>query len=161
MPIALDPETRRILELTEELRALVEEPKWVRPKTRPGDEDSEHNELTRTAKELGVPSRNLNRSLATARLGRLSDKHWKSMDNTTSYGTDKASAEWDAKKHNRDIDRIYKGFEGGDEMPAPIVLHRPGKPPYLVGGNTRLMAAAASGIRPKVLHVRLKGKPKK
>jgi hypothetical protein len=36
-----------------------------------------------------------------------------------------------------------------------MVVHRKGKPPYLVGGNTRLMVSRALGITPHVIHARL------
>jgi hypothetical protein len=139
--------------LLEEVKA-AQGPKWHRPNIAKGGD--EYGEITRTRRELRLKSAPLHTAMAKGRLGTLSDKHWSRMDNTDSWKATKASANKLAKEYGRDIKRVHTGFKEGHKMPAPIVLHRKGKRPYLVGGNTRLMAASATGIRPKVFHVRIK-----
>jgi hypothetical protein len=143
------------------VRKLIQEakeagPKWLRPNTERGGD--EYGEISRTRRQLRLKASDLQSAVKKARLGHLSDKHWSKLDNTESWKANKWDANHYAKKYKRDIKSVYKGYKQGAEMPAPVVLHRPGKQPYLVGGNTRLLAASAMGIRPKVLHVRLKGK---
>ena len=46
----------------------------------------------------------------------------------------------------------------GTSMPAPIVMKGDEDWYYLIGGNTRLMAARALGIRPKILLVDVSNK---
>ena len=140
--------------LIEQLRVLMEEPKWHRPDvSRSGPE---YGEITRTRRSLKLPAKELHAAVKKAKLGPLSDKHWEKLSNTESWKANKADAHYIAKKYKRDIGRIFRGFKQGTKTPAPIVLHRKGKNPYLIGGNTRLLAASAAKIRPKVLHVRLK-----
>jgi hypothetical protein len=148
-------------QLIEQLRSLLEEPKWRRPDvSRSGDSDKSgdaYGELRRTIGSLRIPAKDLHAAAKNAKLGALSDKHWSKISNSESWGTTtKAKAQHYATAYRRDIKKIYHGFKHGEEIPAPIVLHRKGKPPYVVAGNTRLMAARAAKIRPKVLHVRLK-----
>lgn len=147
----------RLRQLIEELVAAVEDhppvggPRWQRP-----DVEQEKGELARTRKTLRLPAPKLHAALAKAKLGALSDKHWKNLQNTWSYKVKrKDHVKW-AKEIGRDTKRLDKGFKEGHKMPAPIVLHRKNKPPYLVAGNTRLSAASVHGVRPKVLHVRVK-----
>jgi hypothetical protein len=143
-----------IRRLIQEGTELLEDPKWHRPDTSKGG--PEHGEIQRTRASLKLKAKDLHAAVKRARLGHLSDKHWSSMSNTESWKANKWDADYYAKKYKRDIKRVYKGYKEGAKMPAPIVLHRPGKQPYCVGGNTRLLAASAVGIRPKVLHVRMK-----
>lgn len=140
-------------ELIEQLRILLEGPQWHRPDT---SSRGEGGELSRTRRTLGLPASKLHAAVKRARLGTLSDKHWSKLQNTDSWKTGKTKAHRLAKEYGRDIKPIMHGLKHGSKMPAPIVLHRKGEDPYLVAGNTRLMAARASKIRPKVLHVRLK-----
>ena len=140
-------------QLLKQLRELMEEPQWHRPDV---SKAGEGEELSRTRRTLKLPSRELHAAVKKARLGSLSDKHWEKLQNTDSWEASKADAHRAAKKYGRDVGKIFHGIKHGAEIPAPIVLHRKGKAPYLVAGNTRLMAASASKIRPKVLHVRMK-----
>lgn len=139
--------------LLERLRNLLEGPEWHRPDV---SRDGEGEELSRTRRSLRVPAKELHAAVKKAKLGVLSDKHWEKLQNTDSWQATKADTHRLAKKYGRDVKPIFRGIKKGDKMPAPIVLHRKGKAPYLVAGNTRLMAASATKIRPKVLHVRLK-----
>jgi hypothetical protein len=126
--------------------------KWHRP-----DLDVEHDEIKRTAKELGIHHDKLRKAVEAGRLGKLGEKHWANMDNTDSHGTDTVrKANKKAKEYGRDIGSIHKALKSGTSLPAPIVLHRKGEKPYLIGGNTRLMAARAHGHQPRVLKVHLK-----
>ncbi len=76
------------------------------------------------------------------------------MENTDSFETNTVQKAVNlAKEYDRDIAKIFQGM--GKKLPAPIVLMRKGKPPYLVGGNSRLMASRALGTKPKILAVRV------
>ena len=141
------------------LRALIAEmratlgPRWVRPDT---SNQGEGGEIRRTISSLRIPAGALHAAVASAKLAPLSDEHWSQVANTESWKATKEDADYYAGKYKRDIQKIYDGYKAGAEMPAPIVLHRPGKRPYCIAGNTRLLAASAMGIRPHVLHVKLK-----
>lgn len=122
---------------------------WKKP-----DIDEEIGEIRRTAKAFGMSAKALREAAKKAKIENLDDKTWSKLENTDSFDTDtvgKAMAL--AKEYDRDIASVVKGI-GGD-LPAPIVLMKKGEPPYLIGGNTRLMAARAVGARPKVLMVRI------
>ena len=132
-----------------EAKAKAGETTWSPP-----DLAEEEGELTRTAEALGVDPEALQQAAQSAQLEDLDDDVWSELENTDSFDTDtveKAVAL--AKEYNRDIDRVLQGI--GKDMPAPLVLLREGEPPYLVGGNTRLMAARATGAKPKILAIHL------
>jgi len=59
------------------------------------------------------------------------------------------------KENNKDFEGIKKGIEAGSQFNAPIVVQREGESPWLVAGNTRLVAAAAYGITPEVWYVKI------
>lgn len=123
--------------------------KWHKPNL-----EEESGEINRTAKSLKIEPKKLMQACKTAELESLSDKDWSRLENSDSYDTDTIEkAAGKAKEYNRDIARTLNGM--GKEMPASIVLFRKGQPPYLIGGNTRLMSARAVGAKPKVLAVRL------
>jgi len=127
------------------------QPKWRKP-----DLGDEMGEIERTAEELGVDPRKLKHAAKKGGVSKLSDKDWEGMENTDSWETDTPEKARDlAKEYERDISRVEAGLDKGGNMPAPVVLFRKDKPPYLIGGNTRLMAARAKGIRPKIWKVQL------
>jgi hypothetical protein len=122
---------------------------WSKPSL-----DAEEAEVQRTVKELGVPRDKLLQAAKQGTLQDLDDETWSQLENTDSNDTDTVEkATGKAKEYNRDIARVIRGL--GGNLPAPIVLMRKGEPPYLVGGNTRLMAAKAFGVKPKILAVHL------
>ncbi len=121
-----------------ELDQLLKAPRWRKPI---GNEiEEEKAELQRTAEELELDYIGLEQAFDSAQLESLSDVDWSVMTNADSQG------EWskdDVIAHigsNRDHAKIFSGLENGEELPAPIVLFCNDHPPYLIGGNTRLMA---------------------
>jgi hypothetical protein len=88
-------------------------------------------------------------ALVSGKMVELTDEIWKRLPNTNSYKITKKEAERHATKYGKDIGRIMHGMQYGAELPAPIVL-RTATGPYLVAGNTRLMAARVMGLRPRV-----------
>lgn len=125
-------------------------PEWVVPAW-----DDEKAEFKRTVKELSLDPRLLKGAFGGGKLVRLRQVDWQQLDNTDSWGINLRDARRLAKEFGRNIEKILKGFKDGRKMPAPIVLFREGERPYLIGGNTRLMAAHAVGINPKVFAVRM------
>lgn len=137
--------------LLTESEQRVPDAQWHHP-----DLDEEHEEIAERARDLGVSSNRLKSALAAGRKGPLHDKHWEQLQNTDSWETTKMEhVRKLASDYERDVDRIHKGMTQGQSLPSPMVVHRPKKPPYLVGGNTRLMVARALGVRPHVIHARL------
>ena len=130
-------------------------PRWKRPNL-----GKERREITMHAKEFGMKRADLHKAIKGGTLGPLSKKHWKKLDNTWSWGVGKKHHEKWAKEIGRNTDRIDQGFKEGSKMPAPIVVHRPSKRPYVVAGNTRLAASYVHGVQPQVVHVHLPGKKK-
>ena len=133
-------------------RAKREAPKtkWKKP-----DLKEEQGEVERTALDLGIENyEDIMAAGKKAKLEPLDDDTWSQLENTDSYDTDTMKkADSRARKYNRDIASVLDGM--GKELPSPVVLFREGEPPYLVGGNTRLMASRALGHTPKVLAIRL------
>jgi len=64
-----------------------------------------------------------------------------------------------AKLYDKDATKIVQGLRSDDPMPAPIVLEREDGTVTLVAGNTRLCAARAMNVRPRVVYVRLDDEP--
>jgi hypothetical protein len=123
--------------------------KWSKPSL-----EHEEGEVKRTAETLKIPPKKLLSAFDGAKVEALSDKDWSRLENTDSYDTDTfEKADALAREYDRGIAKVVKGM--GGTLPAPIVLFRKGEPPYLVGGNTRLMAARAFGAKPQVLALRL------
>lgn len=121
------------------------------PTWHPPDLGHEAEEITRTAADHSLDPAALHHSASKGKLVPLDDHTWSHMENTDSWGTTKpGQAEGFAKEYGRDLGRVQQGIKSGAHIPAPIVMHRPGAAPYLVGGNTRLMAARSMGHRPMV-----------
>jgi hypothetical protein len=133
-------------------RAKREAPKtkWKKP-----DLEEEQGEIERTALGLGIENyEDIMAAGKKAKLEPLDDGTWSQLENTDSYDTDTVKkADRLAQEYNRDIASVFDGM--GKELPSPLVIFREGEPPYLVGGNTRLMASRALGHTPKVLAIRL------
>jgi hypothetical protein len=113
----------------------------------------EVSEIYRTAEVLGIDFETLMKRVKESNLEILDDKTWEMMENSDSWETvtvDEANAR--AYDYDRDIANVFEGM--GKELPAPIVLMNDGTP-YLIAGNTRLMASRALKVRPKVLMVRM------
>jgi hypothetical protein len=119
---------------------------------KPADLEEEDEEISRTADEQGLDHGELKKAFQSSQPQPLDDDTWAKMENTDSWGIRNMNHAKDvAKKYDRDIDSITKGFSSGLQMPSPLVVIKKDGTPYLVGGNTRLMAARAMGIRPHVM----------
>lgn len=117
--------------------------------------ESEGGEFMRTAEEQGVDVEVLRDLYEKAELEELNEEDWNRMENSDSkYST------WtleEAKEHlrgKRDFDAIIEGFEKGEKIPAPIVWFREGMNPYLIAGNSRLLACRGLEVFPKILALR-------
>jgi hypothetical protein len=129
----------------------MDDNRWHRP-----DVDEEHDEIVQQARSLKLDPDHLKSAVTHGKLGPLSRRHWSKLDNSDSWHTKSVeSARARAETYGRDIDSVMDALHQGHPLPAPMVLHRKGERPYLIGGNTRLMAARALGVRPHVIHVHM------
>jgi len=138
---------------TAAIEKLVRTPRWR--KLNEEEVVKEKYELRRTAIHQEMDYARLERAFDHAELEQLSDEDWSIMSNTASHGErtkDKVIAHIAT---SRDHAKIFRGLENGEVLPAPIVLFQEGEAPYLIGGNTRLLACKASGVRPQILAVRV------
>lgn len=95
-------------------------------------------------------------AISKGRKAPLGHKHWRRLQNTDSWGTKKMrDVQRLGAEYGKDVDQVEHGMRAGKTIPAPMVVHRKNKPPYLVGGNTRLMVSRALGVNPHVIHARL------
>ncbi len=119
---------------------------WIAP-----DVMDELSELRQTSKEFGLPLQSLFSAVENGKMEVLSDDLWHKLDNTDSLrATTDAGAKRIAKKNRKDFDYINEAFLNNQELPAPIVLVMPDHAPYLITGNTRLLAAKAGNETPSV-----------
>ena len=123
--------------------------------------ESEWGEIERTAESLGIPVREITAAFKRGALEDLSDEDWDRMENCdssdSSWTLDAVLSYYPTRPdHPRDPQKILNGMNAGDTLPAPVVLYRENKAPYLIGGSTRLSVARTTGRRPKVLAVRMK-----
>ncbi len=126
-------------------------PRWEKPALK-----EERGELERTARELQLQLDALVAAYEAAQLEVLSEEDWVRMENCDSAnGTWTVESVREHLKPTRDFGRIERGTAEGDVMPAPIVLYRNEHPPYLIGGNSRLLACRVFKQRPTVLKVLL------
>lgn len=124
--------------------------RWTKPEV-----GRERDEFERVADEEGIDVTTLMSAARSAKLEKLDDATWKGLENSDSWETtDISDAGRLAAGYGRDISRIVRGLQNGDEIPAPIVLKRDDGTCTLVAGNTRLMAARVLGVRPTVLMIR-------
>jgi hypothetical protein len=127
------------------------EQKWHAPNW-----DHERGELTRMSKEHGIHPHHLRHAVKHAKVGNLPHKTWKKLHNTDSWDTTSArKANKQAKLYQRDIGSIHHAIKKGHSLPTPIVAKMSDGSHHLVGGNTRLMAARAHKIKPKVTYLDL------
>ena len=145
-------EKKRYRDLSDDLIASAQvfapDTTWRKP-----DVLEEVSEIYRTAEALGIDFKALMKRVKESNLETLVDKTWEMMENSDSWETvtvDEANGR--AYDYDRDIASVFEAM--GKELPAPIVLMHDGTP-YLIAGNTRLMASRALKVRPKVLMVRM------
>jgi len=127
------------------------EVRWIVPRI-----EAEKGEIIRTSEELGIEEEALFLACKNGRLELLSDADWENMDNCCSRDTSWKLEE--AREHlagTRDFSRIERGFAEGHDIPAPMVLFRKGMPPYLIAGNSRLLACRTLHQRPTILRVEM------
>lgn len=125
---------------------------WKRPLL-----EDESAELDRVAKDDSLDVSNLQDAFKRGELRTLSDADWQRMENTDSHDISSIEdARAIAETYGRDIESILQGLGDGTPMPAPVVLERADGSLTLVGGNTRLMAARALKLSPKVLWMSLR-----
>lgn len=124
---------------------------------------SEMDEIERAAQDL---SRDENLDISVKELVKkfnnsqpqvLSDKVWQKLENTESDKIKKGdmeSVEQLAKKYNKTSPKkLEKSLKTGEYEPPLIIKF--GNRYHLVAGNTRLCTAAALGINPKVIMVKI------
>jgi len=122
---------------------------WRRPSY-----EEEAAEFERTSDELGIDLGLLQEAFRNGELVDLESWVWCILENTDSCEVFTiAETEAKAELYSRDIARIFVGMARTDVFPAPIILTQPHHRPYLISGNTRLMACRVLNIRPKVLMV--------
>jgi hypothetical protein len=124
---------------------------WTHPSL--GDES---NEFERTSEELDIDMNTLIDAYTKADLEGLGDDIWSKLQNSDSYKIkSEEEAKRIAKSYGKDISSIFKALDRGSSIASPIILILPDGSPYLMAGNTRLMAARVRKISPKVLVLRL------
>jgi len=134
-------------------REQLLKPQWEKPTL-----EEEKAEIERTADELKIDVKTLLQAFEKAELEELADKDWLALQNTQSSdpNTTIKDARYICKGYGRNFKRIEKGLRNGHTFPAPLVLYRKNQPPYLIGGNSRLLGCRGLGLRPTVLALRLK-----
>ena len=128
---------------------------WVIPKF-----SLEMGEFERHYPKLGLKSADWLRSIVEeeGELIKLTPEIEQSLQNTEMREIklgDVESLDRIGKENKTDFEGIKQGMESGAKFYAPIVAHREDKPPWLVAGNTRLVASKAYGITPKIWYVKI------
>jgi hypothetical protein len=123
--------------------------KWHKP-----DLEEERGEFERTAHELGLDLNDLLAKAANGWNGPFLNDDWARLENSDSWKIESMQeAEHLANLRDKDLASIVGAISQGRSLPSPIVLLQVGGPPYLIAGNTRLMAARALGENPVVYYV--------
>ena len=111
----------------------------------------EKDELERTAKVFDYDVDRLIENFNDGEFTKLDEKDWKKLENTDSNKVDNIEdIQKLAVKYGKDFDNVRNQIIVDKKIEAPIVLYRKRKPPYLVGGNTRLMILKSMGIQPMI-----------
>jgi hypothetical protein len=125
--------------------------KWRNP-----DIDDEVGEIKRHASHFGITAERLKRVIESGKLVKMNGDMFKKLENTQMREINSIE---DLKKRGEENDKkweeIMRRIEAGKSLYAPIVVHQQGNPPWLVAGNTRLMAARAYNITPKIWYVKI------
>lgn len=112
----------------------------------------EYDALKAASISLDLPLRKIVEAFKSGELVDLEGWIWCSLDNTDSNECFcLAEAEARAKLHGRDeaLSQITTGMIRHKTLPAPVILMRGERRPYLVAGNLRLLACRALNTRPK------------
>jgi DNA polymerase III epsilon subunit-like protein len=111
----------------------------------------EKDELERTARVFDYDVDRLIEHFEDGELISLDEKDWKKLENTDSNKVNNIEdIKQLATKYGKDFDNLYNQITIDKKIEAPIVLYRKRKPPYLIGGNTRLMILKSLGIKPMI-----------
>lgn len=121
--------------------------RFVRP-----DLESEIGELERVADQFGLEPSVLLFLAQEGELVVLDEATWQVLDNTDSNSL--AAGDWErvqqlSQEAHCDWQKIQRGINSAQPLPAPTVMEIGGKY-HLVAGNTRLMVARAAGIQPTI-----------
>ncbi len=120
--------------------------KWHAP-----DLEEEREAFERTARKLNLNAEELIQSAANGGLIEIHQDMRSSLENTDSWNVESMEeVEFLAGTYDRDLTSIMKAIGEGKSLPAPIVFVQDTGAPYLIAGNTRMMAAKALGESPKV-----------
>lgn len=92
----------------------------------------------------------LKKAYMSAKLVSLNDRDWKNMENTDSWNVGTFENMQKIIKGNRNITVIINEFFS-NSVRAPITIRLGEGQLYLVGGNTRLMAASILDVTPKIV----------
>jgi hypothetical protein len=115
----------------------------------------EEDEIVRTAKELGISSREVSIALLSGEKKALTDNIWSRLENTDSYDIqDEEEFIRLANEYGKDYQSIMAVEDLAELPPALILEYEPGKF-YLVAGNTRLMYFRLKGKTPEVIMAKL------
>jgi hypothetical protein len=124
---------------------------------------SEMDEIERAVQDLtrdedtNISVKEVKEKFKNAEPKKLTKSIWSKLENTESNEIDKGdmkSVEKIAKKYNKtNPNKLKKILESGDYNPPMIIQF--GNRYHLVAGNTRLCTAAAIGITPNVLIVKI------
>lgn len=133
-------------------RAKLNESNWFAP-----DFEKEKGEFERVSRETGIHIDKLKGAFAKGKLAPLSPDHFASLENTDAntgeYKTVDSVHHMAQSYGGKDSQGIHRGLTQGERLPAPIVLHRKGKSPTLVAGNTRLTMATVMNQPVHAVHI--------
>jgi len=125
--------------------------------------NSEMDEIERAVQDLSrdedidISVKKVKEKFKNAKPKKLTKSIWSKLENTESNEIDKGdikSVEKIAKKYNKtNPNKLKKSLESGDYNPPMIIQF--GNRYHLVAGNTRLCTAAAIGITPNVLIIKI------
>lgn len=95
-------------------------------------------------------------SFKKSSLRTLSEDNWsKLVGSPNSYSIKSIDqARRISNSEGRDIESIIEAIGDGESMPAPVIIEDSKGTPHLVDGETRLMAARAFKMNPKVLWIK-------
>lgn len=110
--------------------------------------EEEVAEFLRVEADLGIPLDSLRGLYKRSAVRLLETRVWSRLQNSDSrdmFPGEHRRARDIAIQRGRDIDRVLDAFRNGGVLPMPVVLLRHDGSPYLIGGNTRLMACRVEG----------------
>ena len=120
--------------------------KWHKPSI-----ESEIEAFEQAARVLSLDLETVLQKVARGWMEEMSDSVWSQLQNSDSWKIESMEeAEKISNLRDKNLASIIGAIIDGKGVPAPIVLFLSDRTPYLVSGNTRLMAAKALGSVPEV-----------